>query len=1242
MKNLKNLENAKIENLKKKNNTLIFITDFFFFVFSSFPKKRAHAISDQSGPLATEFLSLYRNIMNSMQGLQKTGEDSRQKPTRALSNNSNMSIDSQADHDSLLEEQERYDGDPNPLTQESLDHHKRAIASIAPILEDFVPVLSKSEIVSPTQDALSRTVSNVSALSINHHQPSSLSNTLSLAANNNDDGTEQEKNKSIDANLNKDLSNVSTPVIPNVSSDTINERPILDNSNNTDEYISNSSNPNSAPTTASSSNVNMRSPTINVPSPSDSASRQLSSSDSYTSVLKQRSFSNSSFSDIPKGPKLPKIGTIGVCAMDNKVLSKPCGQILQRLIAQDEFDTVIFGDKVILDEAVENWPTCDFLICFFSTGFPLEKAIAYEKLRKPYCLNDLVMQKALWDRRLCLEILRAANVPSPYRLVISRDGGPQVDTELKAKLEAIGVNCEEVSEPEWKMLDEDTLVVEGKIITKPFVEKPVDGEDHNVNIYYSKKNGGGGRRLFRKIGNKSSEFDPDLNDIRTNGSFIYEEFIDTDNFEDVKAYTVGTEFCHAETRKSPVVDGIVRRNTQGKEVRYPTELSEEEVEMARKVCTYFQQTICGFDLLRTNGKSYVIDVNGFSFVKDNKDYYDTTAKILRDKFLNAKILRSHNQIPNQVHEKKQKWVFKGFVSVIRHADRTPKQKFKYSFRSPIFISLLKGYKEEIIIREVRDLNVVLQTIKVAIDKQLEDFKKLKQLESALEKKMNFPGTKIQLKPALNPETDEIEKVQLILKWGGEPTHSARYQATDVGEQFRRDILLLNKKALDDVKVFTSSERRVVASAQLFSKSFLQEDELPEDFLKVRKDLLDDSNAAKDLMDKVKKKLKPLLRQGKEAPPQFAWPPKMPEPFVVIKRVVELMNYHHKIMDENFKTQDVDKFQEYWCCGEDAFLFKERWDKLFQEFVSVERVHPSKISELYDTMKYDALHNREFLQNIFLRNVKQEESSSVEPELSGSLVKQYPINILAMNDFKVNDSSLDATSTSSIEANKSNPSAGSIGWVLSSSYKPSIKSHQQNKDSPFDDPKFNLLRELYRLAKVLFDFICPQEYGIEDNEKLDIGLLTSLPLAKQILSDITEIKETDKAATRVYFTKESHIYTLLNVLYESNVPMKIARNALPELDYLSQIVFELYESEGISGAKKHSIRLSLSPGCHTQDPLDVELDERHYISCIRRINLTRHLDMDLVHQKLKSRFTRVSLPKKFTPVNISSPLSEGKP
>ena len=176
---------------------------------------------------------------------------------------------------------------------------------------------------------------------------------------------------------------------------------------------------------------------------------------------------------------------------------------------------------------------------------------------------------------------------------------------------------------------DDYIVIKGNKLKKPFIEKPINAEDHEIMIHYSNSSpcGSGYSVLFRKTENVCSKFFPSQNrsTIRTDGSYVYEEFLQTDGF-DIKVYTVGEDYAHAEARKCPSIDGVVARDVvTGKELRYPVNLTSQEKEMARRISREFKQDICGFDMLRSNGKTYVCDVNGFSFVKTSEKYYEDCA-----------------------------------------------------------------------------------------------------------------------------------------------------------------------------------------------------------------------------------------------------------------------------------------------------------------------------------------------------------------------------------------------------------------------------------------------------------------------------------------------------------------------------------------------------------------------------------------------------------------------------------------
>ena len=422
---------------------------------------------------------------------------------------------------------------------------------------------------------------------------------------------------------------------------------------------------------------------------------------------------------------------------------------------------------------------------------------------------------------------------------------------------------------------DDHIEYHGKKLYKPFVEKPLNGDDHDIYIYYPPNLGGGHKRLFRKTKEYSSFYFPTINEIRRDKKYIYEKFLQTDGF-DIKVYTIGENYAHAEARKSPTLDGKVNRTPEGKEVRYPINLTPKEKEIARKIVIKFKQNICGFDILRYEGNSYVCDVNGFSFVKGNKKYYEDCSILIREIVYKGLKLPLRNNYANLVKAKavniyrtlkvpklqrQTKEELRSIVAVFRHADRSPKQKMKLVIEDKIFLSLFdefgknngeKGYLGEIKLKKPKELKRVLSIVNEILEKKKEEkeiictdinfYIKIFQIKMVLERNLNFDGLtrKIQLKPLKYEEYIDssgnkkyiITKALMILKWGGFLTHTGSNQAKVLGETFRvrlyptsddekTGLLRLHATYRHDLKCYSADEGRCLKTAANFLAGLLE-------------------------------------------------------------------------------------------------------------------------------------------------------------------------------------------------------------------------------------------------------------------------------------------------------------------------------------------------------------------------------------------------------------------------------------
>jgi inositol hexakisphosphate/diphosphoinositol-pentakisphosphate kinase len=163
-------------------------------------------------------------------------------------------------------------------------------------------------------------------------------------------------------------------------------------------------------------------------------------------------------------------------------------------------------------------------------------------------------------------------------------------------------------------------------------------------------------------------------------------------------------------------------------------------------------------------------------------------------------------------------------------------------------------------------------------------------------------------------------------------------------------------------------------------------------------------------------------------------------------------------------------------------------------------------------------------------------------------------------------------------------------------------------------------ELHSLAKAFENCVVPQEYGTDEAEKRHLGskmcgvLLEKInydlnfALNRSVDEDPAMLYRLDEShagdlrinslgrsvRTRLYFTSESHMHTLLNVLRYSGEGKPLVceeglavMDSISEIGYLSQIVIRLFEDK-LNPENVHC-ELNFSPGA-INDPTSEECSE----------------------------------------------------
>ena len=177
-------------------------------------------------------------------------------------------------------------------------------------------------------------------------------------------------------------------------------------------------------------------------------------------------------------------------------------------------------------------------------------------------------------------------------------------------------------------------------------------------------------------------------------------------------------------------------------------------------------------------------------------------------------------------------------------------------------------------------------------------------------------------------------------------------------------------------------------------------------------------------------------------------------------------------------------------------------------------------------------------------------------------------------------------------------------------------------------------KLYNIVSKLACFLMPLEYGINIEEKFNIGIKLIKPLLTKIKNDLlwyeinnktedflqenkynNETNNDKNVKTRFYFTSQSHLYSLFNVIVYGLDSFLVDDKdninqiwKIFDMDYCSHIVFRLFENFNVqkNDEKRYRIEIVISPGAN-KDPIFT--DKEHMLPVNPWIIVNDHLTLN---------------------------------